>query len=591
LKKNASSPRRLHGIILSTLRAVAPAESGSDCHFERMFPNMNPAFQIMLISWAVVAVWIVLVIYTNRKVHPKVLFALFMVELWERFSYYGNRAFLVLYVTSSVFGDNPGFGLEKTQGNAIYAAYGALVYLTPLLGGFLADRLLGFRRSIIWGAVLMAAGQFTLSASTGSFLLLYTGLASLTVGNGFFKPNISSLVSKYYPPGDARRDGAFTIFYMGINLGAFLAPLTCAAVGELKGWHYGFLLAGSGMVVGLLIFLWTVYSGWLENYADPPAQAKNAKIGSIPLQYVIYAGSLALLPIAGSLIYFTVVGKPLISFEVGGEKLAFGLMDCLLAAFGVLAIVFNIWVSFQYEKVERQRIWVIIVLLLFTTIFWTFFELAGSAMNLFTDKNINKSIVGITVTTSFFQSVNPFFIMVFAPVVSALWIYMARRNLNLPAPYKFTIGLALLGCGFLAINLGRPFVTAGLMPAIFLILLYLLHTLGELVLSPVGLSLVTKLAPAKIVGFMLGFWFLSSAIALQATKTVGNLATIDDKNAPAEETLNLALKVFNNIGLFTLGAALVLLALSPLLTRWMHGVETNTVTAKAEQEPPMNEGA
>ena len=419
----------------------------------------------------------------------------------------------------------------------------------------------------------MAAGQLTLFGSLGDLNLLFLGLALLTIGNGFFKPNISSLVSKYYPPGDARRDGAFTIFYMGINLGAFLAPLTCAAIGQHEGWRWGFFAAFCGMIVGLSIFLWTVKSGLVVNYAEPPIVGRNAKVRGIRVEYLIYLGTFALLPLGAILLHHNKI------------------MDYLLSAAGLGAIAFILWISFQYKKIERQRIWVIIILLIFTAIFWTFFELAGSSLNEFAEKNVGRKVTDdFTFKATFFQSANPFFIMLFAPLISGLWIYMGRRKMNLPAPYKFAIGLALLGLGFLILNLGRPFVVAGLIPAIFLILLYLFHTLGELVLSPVGLSLVTKLAPPKIVGFMLGFWFLSSAVALQATGQLADMATIDDKNASVEESLQLALTVYTNIGYVSLGAAALLLLLAPQITRWMHGVEKNTETPKAEPEPPMNEG-
>jgi len=526
---------------------------------------MNPAYQLMIGAWIVVAGWVVLVIYTNRKVHPKALFALFMTELWERFSYYGMRAFLVLYLTSQMV--NGGFGMLKKDSNAIYAAYGSLVYLTPLLGGFLADKFLGFRRSIIWGAILMAMGQFILASSQEekSKLLLFAGLGLLTIGNGFFKPNISSLVGKFYGPGDPRRDGAFTIFYMGINLGAFLAPLTCAAVGEIEGWRYGFLLAGAGMLIGLGVFLWTIASGLLEDKAEPPA-AGNRRVGPFRVDVLIYAGTFLLLPIAGLLIHHNEA------------------MDVLLSVVGLAMIGFMLFLSSTYGKIERERIWVIVILLLFTTVFWTFFELAGSALNLFTERNVDKTLFGMKTTTTFYQAVNPGFIMIFAPLFAMLWLWLGKRRIDPPAPYKFALGLALLGVGFLVLNAGRPFVTNGMMPAIFLILLYLFHTLGELVLSPVGLSLVTKLAPARIVGLMFGFWFLSSAIAHQAGKWIANESVDDNTEATAEQTLDLALGVFNNVGLFSLGAAALLLCLSPLITKWMHGVD-KPVEPAPPQEP------
>ena len=571
---------------------------------------MSEPYLIMLIAWLVVGVWIAFVIFTNRKVHPKALFFLFMVELWERFSYYGMRAFLVLYLTKALV--TGGFGFDKKIAVGIYAAYGALVYLTPLAGGYIADRLLGFRRAIIWGAILMAAGQFTLSASSGTeFIsktdydarikagekeadivarrtpvrgnewLLFGGLAFLVIGNGFFKPNISSLIGRFYPQGDPRRDGAFTIFYMGINMGAFLAPLTCGVVAEIEGWKYGFMLAGGGMVTGLLIFLYTTRIGVLGTHADPPLRADNTPTPLTTMLPVIL-GTFLVVPLAVFLMRpnETVdahlrngVAWVIRLFSDRPHDLSsLSMMDALLGIVGTLAIGYMLYLSSKYPKEERQRIWVIVVLLFFTTVFWTFFELAGSALNLFTDENVDKSLLGIKLEASSFQAANALFIMIFAPVFSVMWVWLAKKNWDPPAPVKFAIGLLLLGAGFLVLNLGKAAAVAGIVPAMFLILLYLLHTLGELALSPVGLSLVTKLAPAKMVGFMMGFWFLSSAIAHQAGKWIAS-ETAAPKDATKEQMLDLSLGVFNQVGLFALGSGVLLLVLSPILKKWMHGVK------------------
>lgn len=634
----------------------------------------------ILLGWLFVLIWVPFVILTNRKEQPKVLFWLFMVELWERFSYYGMRAFLVLYLTKALV--TGGFGLKKEVAFAIYAAYGALVYLTPLVGGFLADKVMGFRKAIIWGAILMAAGQFTLFTSSGTDLipqstykeraakwgedrghkatqeklkklankwaeeqrtkatpdeqskkqweeiagdpalakwasetldkvsaevrkdkelakdpdldkwtgkplekltdrlqeeflgkemelldkeiaagrtvtggnniLLFAGLALLVVGNGFFKPNISSMIGRFYPQGDPRRDRAFTIFYMGINTGAFIAPLTCGYVGETIGWKYGFLLAGIGMVTGLVIFLTASARGILENYADPPAEAPKT-VGPLPALPAIYLGTFGLVALAAVLIYQN------------------DIVDILLGVVGLGVIAYMMFLSFQYPTEERQRIWVIVILLFFTTVFWGFFELAGSALNVFTDENVDKKVFGSEIPASVFQAVNAFFIMVFAPVFTLMWAFLAKKGIEPAAPVKFAIGLLLLGLGFLVLNVSKGVATAGIVPLIFLIVLYLLHTLGELALSPVGLSLVTKLAPAKIVGFMMGFWFLSSAIAHQAGKFIASAMAVDSK-APAEVRLEKSLEVFTQVGLFAVGCGVVLLALSPIIRKWMHGI-------------------
>lgn len=467
---------------------------------------MNPAYQLMLISWSAVAVWVAAVIFMNRKVHPKALFALFMVELWERFSYYGMRAILVLYMTSELI--KGGFAFDDAKAYGIYGAYGALVYLTPILGGVFADRIMGFRKAIIWGSLLMALGQFTLFMDNQT--TFYIGLALLVIGNGFFKPNISSMIGKFYPDGDPRRDGAFTIFYMGINIGAFLTPLTCGAIGEIEGWKYGFLTAGVGMFLGFGIFMWAQSRGWFESYGYAPKEQKPMLKG-LPNNWLPYLTSLAMVPMAWLLIKQNDV------------------VDIGLAVLAVLILGYLLFQAGRYEKIQRQRIWVIVILLLFTTVFWTFFELAGSAMNLFTERNVNRNFLGFDIPTTFFQSVNPLFIMLFAPLFSWFWITLANSGKEPSAPYKFALGLVLLGAGFLVLTLGKGYAVAGLVPAFLLILLYLLHTLGELTLSPVGLSLVTKLSPANIVAFLMGIWFLSSSIAHQAGKHIAKLTTVSEK--------------------------------------------------------------
>ncbi|MFZ9699958.1 MAG: peptide MFS transporter [Flavobacteriales bacterium] len=443
----------------------------------------------------------------NRKVHPKALFALFMVELWERFSYYGMRAILVLYMTSELI--KGGFAFDDATAYGIYGAYGALVYLTPILGGVFADRIMGFRSAIIWGALLMAAGQFTLFADNQT--TFFIGLALLVIGNGFFKPNISSMIGKFYPDGDPRRDGAFTIFYMGINIGAFLTPLTCGAIGEIEGWKYGFLTAGVGMMLGFGIFMWAQAKGWFESYGFAPQEQKPMLQG-FPNKWMPYLTTAIMVPLAWLLIKQNDV------------------VDVGLAVLAILILGYLLFQSTRYEIVQRQRIWVIVILLLFTTVFWTFFELAGSAMNLFTERNVNRNFLGTDIPTTFFQSVNPLFIMLFAPLFSWLWIKLANSGKEPSAPYKFALGLVLLGAGFLVLTLGKGYAVAGLVPAMFLILLYLLHTLGELTLSPVGLSLVTKLSPASIVAFLMGIWFLSSSIAHQAGKHIAKLTTVSEKS-------------------------------------------------------------
>ncbi|HHM20822.1 MAG TPA: MFS transporter, partial [Bacteroidetes bacterium] len=404
-----------------------------------------------------------------------------------------------------------------------YGAYGALVYLTPIIGGYFADKMMGFRKAIMWGALLMAAGQFTLFLNNQTTFFL--GLALLVIGNGFFKPNISSMIGRFYPEGDPRRDGAFTIFYMGINIGAFLAPLTCGVIGELEGWKYGFLAAGIGMLLGYLIFIWAQSKGIFEQYGLAPEGAADVKLVGIGNQLLPYVATAIMIPV----IWLLIIQNDVV--------------DILLAVVGAGVIGYLLFVvAPKYEKKYKQRIWVIALLLLFTTIFWTFFELAGSALNVFTARNVDKNILGFEAQTTLFQSVNPFFIMLFAPLYSWLWIILSKAGKEPSAPYKFGVGLILLGLGFLVLNWGGAGAAKGLVPAFFLILLYLLHTLGELTLSPVGLSLVTKLAPAKIVGFLMGIWFLSSSIAHQGGKHIAKMMAVDEAKVVASESFQSCMK-------------------------------------------------
>ena len=470
---------------------------------------LNPDYKLMLIAWVCVLVWVGFVIFSNRKIHPKALFTLFMVELWERFSYYGMRALLILYMTAKLI--DGGFEFDDAKAYGIYGAYGALVYLTPIIGGYFADKLMGFRKAITIGSILMAIGQFTLFMNNET--TFFIGLALLVVGNGFFKPNISSMVGRFYADGDKRRDGAFTLFYMGINMGAFLAPLTCGAIGENEGWHYGFLTAGVGMLIGYLVFLWGKKSKVFgEIGIAPDEQPKGNVVKAIPN---------ALLP------YLAIIVMAMMSWVLIINN---DVVDVLLAVLALGIIGYLLFQASKMEKIAKERIWVVVLLLLFTTIFWTFFELAGSALSLFTARNVHRSIFGLEMKTTFFQSFNPLFIMLFAPIFSWIWIKLSNANKEPAAPYKFGVGLILLGLGFLVLKFGGSYAKLGMVPAIFMIFLYLLHTLGELTLSPVGLSLVTKLSPKHMVAFMMGIWFLSSSMAHQGGKHIAKLTTVNEKN-------------------------------------------------------------
>ena len=435
-----------------------------------------------------------------KEGHPRALTTLFFTEMWERFSYYGMRALLILYMTRQIlYGDSQAYG--------IYAAYGALVYATPFIGGVIADQLLGYRKAIILGATLMAIGHFLMAIESSVFF--YGALAFLIIGNGFFKPNISSMVGGLYKPGDPRRDGGFTIFYMGINLGAFMAPLACGLLGELLGWHYGFGLAGIGMVLGLIVFVKGQNRFEPTNGAPPNPEKLTAQlIPGINRERLIYIASFLIAPLIGLLVW------------------NYQLMTYVLTPFAVVVFIGLLIMSFTFEKIERQRVWVILILAFFSITFWAFFEQAGSSITLFTANNVNREILGFVVPTSVFQSVNPLYIIIFAPIFASLWIALGKRNKEPNTTVKFALGIIQLGLGFGVFVLGAQMAGPdGMVALTFLLFGYLLHTTGELCISPVGLSMVTKLSPARIVSMVMGAWFLSFAMAQHVGGMIARLTS------------------------------------------------------------------
>ena len=485
--------------------------------------------------------------------HPLGLYVLFFTEMWERFSYYGMRALLIFYMTRHFL-----FGDERAY--ATYGSYTALVYATPVLGGWLADRLLGFRRAVILGAVLMAAGHFAMAFE--QLQIFYLALGFLIVGNGFFKPNISSIVGRLYPEGDPRRDSGFTIFYMGINLGAGAAPLLCGYVGETYGWDWGFGLAGVGMLLGLMVFLQG--QRHLGEAAEAPdrARLRERPVPGINREWLTYLGALGLVIIAWQLVQVS------------------QLVGSLLSGVGALVSALLIYYLVRkVDKVERDRLIVALVLTLFSMVFWAFFEQAGSSINLFTDRNVDRSLFGKSIPASVFQSVNPAFILTFAPVFAWLWVRLDRRGIEPATPTKFGLGILQLGLGFGALYFGAASAGSDGVVAIgWLLLGYLLHTTGELCLSPVGLSMITKLSPARIVGLMMGTWFLSSAFAQYVAGLIAKLTGVKEHGGAEaalphpSETVMVYGDVFGKLGLVAVVVGVLVLLLSPLMQKRMHGI-------------------
>lgn len=495
-----------------------------------------------------------------QKGHPKGLYLLFMTEMWERFSYYGMRAIFVLYMVKML-------AFDDAKASEIYGSYTGLVYLTPLLGGYLSDRFLGNRRSIEIGGVLMAIGQFLMffsAASSGAMAitLMWIGLTSLIIGNGFFKPNISTMVGQLYPKGDRRVDAAFTIFYMGINLGAFFSPLVCGTLAEKVDFKWGFLAAGIGMVIGLITFI-AQKNKLLVDQDNKPIGMPTKPFGITQIGVVLAAIAVIFffmnfktmfdsdLDIIGYLIYGAMIVMPLI-----------------------------ILTDKSLTKDERDRIMVIFILAFFVIFFWGAFEQAGASLTIFADRQTDRNLFGWEMPASYFQSVNPLAIILLAPLFSSLWLNLGNRGKEPSSPKKMAIGLALVSLGYVVI----AFAVYGLgiadkVSMFWLIALYVTHTMGELCLSPIGLSMVSKLSPIRFSSLLMGTWFLANAAANKFAGTLSALIPGGGENGEAAKTTSfLGFQIANLFDFFMVFivmcgvAAAILFVLSRWLEKRMHGI-------------------
>tara|TARA_B100001057_G_scaffold85098_1_gene80924 strand:- start:1098 stop:2573 length:1476 start_codon:yes stop_codon:yes gene_type:complete len=480
--------------------------------------------------------------------HPKGLFICFATEMWERFSYYGMRALLILYLTKHwEFSDSTSY--------LIYGAYTSLVYIMPVFGGMLADQILGSKKAVTYGAILLVFGHLGMTVESNE-QIFYLSLALIVSGVGFLKPNISTMVGALYEEGDPRRDSGFTIFYMGINIGAFTATLLCGYLGEEIGWAWGFGAAGVGMLLGLIIFIWG--QKYLEGLAEPPSEKyKEKKVGITFENWAYISGIVMVLTT-----WFLVQNSQLVGQLLGGFGFVF------IGAWLAYAL-------FKCDPEERDRLIVIGILILFSLIFWALFEQAGSSLNILTDRGVDRVIFGWEVPASMFQSLNAGFIFTIAPLFALLWIALAKRNMEPSTPIKFSIGIVFVGLGFLVLVYGMQSSEGLQTGVIWIILIYLLHTLGELCLSPVGLSSVTKLSPQRIVGFMMGMWFFASAAGNYVAGLIAR-ATSSESSGVSGELYNLAQKqsfidVYTDVGLMAIGCGVVLALITPLLKKLMHG--------------------
>lgn len=483
--------------------------------------------------------------------HPRGLSTLFFTEMWERFSYYGMRALLVLFMTAAAVGENPGLGFEDGRATAIYGLYTFFVYVLALPGGWIADNLWGQRKAVFVGGCIIAAGHFSMAVpSTTTFFL---GLFLIVLGTGLLKPNVSTMVGDLYPEGGARRDAGFSIFYMGINLGAFLGPILCGLLGENYNWHWGFSLAGIGMVLGLVQYrLGGGYlgdAGRLQSDAAPETRARRERIF-----YGVGAAFVALVLLVGFL-----VGNG--TFPISIEQIAgsLGVVAVLVTlAFFAYIIFFG-----GHTTVEKKRLGVIFWLFILAALFWSGFEQAGSSLNLFADRLTDRVVAGWEAPASWLQSVNSIFIIMLAPIFGLLWTTLANRNANPSIPLKFSLGLLGLAAGFFVLAWGAANASAEnpVSPA-WLIVTYFLHTVGELFLSPVGLSSMTKLAPRNRVGQMMGVWFVASALGnLFAGLIAGQLETLQ----PAS--------LFSTVAIITGAGGVLAMAAAPFVKRFTGGVK------------------
>ncbi len=497
--------------------------------------------------------------------HPAGLFVLFATEMWERFSFYGMKALLIYYLVKyHLFTDE--------IGNYIVGSYAALVYALPVVGGYLADKYLGFRKAVIFGGVLLVLGHLglayegqqaylaangTVVQDTGALQYFFFSLALIILGVGFLKANISSIVGALYEEHDVRRDSGFTIFYMGINLGSFAATLICGYLGENYGWGWGFGAAGIGMVLGLITFIWG--QKFLEGKAEPkdPAILQEKVFLGISREWIIYIVSIGSLFILAQMVQNHTI------------------VDWTLRITGAIALIMIIVICVNSEKIIRERLIALTILILFSVVFWALFEQAYTSMNMYADRVLVRELWGWEIPGPWFLSLNALFIILFAPVMAALWVKLGKNNPN--TPVKFSFAIILAGLGFGALVIGAGMTSEGAKVAmIWMVLAYFLHTIGELCLSPVGLSSVTKLAPVKVVGFMMGVWFLATAASEFIAVVLANLAQIDTTAGEVND-VGMALASYTELftKLFWVGLIFggILLLISPLIKKLMHGIK------------------
>lgn len=484
--------------------------------------------------------------------HPKGLFYLFFAELWERFSFYGMRALLTLYMVQEIF---KAIVERDTATAVVYASYGSLVYASTVIGGQISDKILGMRASIFLGGILMALGHFVLAIEND--IAFFLALAFIVVGNGFFKPNISTFVGALYKDGDVRKDSGFTIFYMGINIGGFVAPLLCGWLAAQYGWHYGFGLAGIGMLAGLIFFWSGIKKNVFGDKGMPPSnEVYTKKIIGIPQK--------TLIPIIAFLC------APVIAYLLASWQQNY--VSGIFKFIGVAVLLYLAYIMYSLENIARKKLFMAVLITFFMTLFWGFHELSGSVITLFASRNV--ALDGI-MTASQTNALNSMFIIILAIPISLLWGYLSKKKLNPRTPYKFGLGLLLAGASFYILSISDASADAnGMVPFVYLFVMYFIISIGELFMSPVGLSKITDLSPKNIVAFMMGVWFLSSAFAFQIVGFISEQLAVEssDANVGGLETLNIYTDGFHLIAMYALGAGAIVLVFSPLMKKLLGNV-------------------
>lgn len=507
--------------------------------------------------------------------HPRGLFVLFLVEMWERFSYYGMRALLVLYLIAPTGGGNPGRGWSKESASNLYGWYAGMAYLLPIFGGLIADRLIGAHRSMLIGGLLITLGHVmlaisglgSLGASGVGMSVFVFGLALIVIGTGHFKPNVSVMVGGLYKDGDPRRDSAFTIFYMGINIGAFVCAFVCGTLGERVGWHWGFGSAAVGMLIGLSIYV-GAKRRYLTNIGDAPANGKPALVALFAIGGAMLAG---LVSLAFHLDVFATIGDILsrVDSTKAGHLLLIGARWLMLVAL----VVAPIWFIAKQQPGDRGPVAAILIFIVFNAVFWVAFEQAGTSLNLFGAELTDRHIGSWEMPATWFQSVGALLVFTLAPLFAVLWSALDRRSMNPSQPVKVAVALFLLGGGYAFMVFGSMGTTPTTKASMFwLLATYLMHTLGELCLSPTGLSFVTRVAPIRFLSFLMGLSFLSNSLANWAG---GRLAGQIEKIESGQ--LQLPWYPWFRLGgqadffflfvLSSVGAGLLVLALTPFIKR------------------------